>query len=638
MRSTQGMFAALVPLVSAASCLFFSSTNAFVVVSLSRRTTEPMFASSVDEPPFIGSLPSDEEGDDLDDKSLLKQTPKQELVALCEQFGLSVKGSKAGLLDRLRKYAREQEVAERERLLRRRKNVEEGTGDERERHEVVDDAIDAEDEEEVFFYYESKAPIDTANKTNTAIKATAGKPKTNPLNSQGIITAPPPDSVQPDENGERVVTVYSTKDQNDLTGMAAAQPGQAGSYDPLSSVASDPVDAPWETNNPRKAESTSTEIDAAKEAVTEVVQSLLISTGLPGFQPDAEEGMQPLRRSEHDAPTGFVDFDPSIVPIELLSAASKSIRTSRGAVLREVLRDFELRAIGNDGTAIDNIKRGGGHYRQVSKVRSFLEGFRRAEVRRLARDTVTLLLDKLVGEGIEGLDLTLASMTRTSDDTGDEGGELNNSLLEYLDDTIRQQEKKVDQVVDNSKKMAGLERAIADEPKDQLEKLWTVDSEEGQRIETFDPNNPKNKEALAVEYSKAADEASPRAFIPSSAQEKLLLLLKILRERIQIEATFSHDEKSRNLRILAYSLRLNTKQLRSELITKEFGASLDRLDSFEELVQSSIEYGQSTSHQLQPSKHGSLNVPLLKRILEITQETRKRQAWKASGAQSKLGP
>ena len=63
--------------------------------------------------------------------------------------------------------------------------------------------------------------------------------------------------------------------------------------------------------------------------------------------------------------------------------------------------------------------------------------------------------------------------------------------------------------------------------------------------------------------------------MPKSAPEKLLLLLKLLRERVKTEAAFSHDEKARNLRILAYCLNLNSDTLRRELLMKEFGSSLD---------------------------------------------------------------
>jgi hypothetical protein len=50
-----------------------------------------------------------------------------------------------------------------------------------------------------------------------------------------------------------------------------------------------------------------------------------------------------------------------------------------------------------------------------------------------------------------------------------------------------------------------------------------------------------------------------------------------------------------------------------------------------ELIASSIEYGESTSHQLQPTKSRPLNVRLLKSILELVQDVHKRQSFKASG-------
>lgn len=58
---------------------------------------------------------------------------------------------------------------------------------------------------------------------------------------------------------------------------------------------------------------------------------------------------------------------------------------------------------------------------------------------------------------------------------------------------------------------------------------------------------------------------------------------------------------------------------------------LQRLDSFIELVASSIEYGESTSYELQPAKKQFLNVPQLRRILELSEDLRRRQTVKASG-------
>jgi hypothetical protein len=55
-----------------------------------------------------------------------------------------------------------------------------------------------------------------------------------------------------------------------------------------------------------------------------------------------------------------------------------------------------------------------------------------------------------------------------------------------------------------------------------------------------------------------------------------------------------------------------------------------------ELVKSSIDYAESTSHQLQPSKSRPLNTKLLKSILELTKKMREKQAFQASGATIEL--
>jgi len=353
---------------------------------------------------------------------------------------------------------------------------------------------------------------------------------------------------------------------------------------------------------------------------------VLSSVGI--FQQQKSSSLSSFRASD-----GFVGFDPTKVSTDTLNKASRSIRIGRGSALSDVIREFELRAVGYDGAFGDDEKRGGGHYRQVSLVRSFLEGFLRAEVRRLARETATMLLDRLVQDGIEGLDHTLSTMSRVGDDVNQEAGELNDSLLDYFNDAIRQQERKVGQILDSVKKIKDLERSVENLDEDQLEKLWTVRDEDGKRVESFDPTDPKCKIALQDEYEKDRREQSSqlnRAMLPTTAQERLLLLLKLLRERVKIEATFSHDEKSHNLRVLAYCLNLNSDELRKELIMKEFGSSFDRLDSFSELVSSSIEYGESTAHQVQPNKMVTLNIPLLERILLNTKEIIERQTWMAS--------
>jgi hypothetical protein len=50
-----------------------------------------------------------------------------------------------------------------------------------------------------------------------------------------------------------------------------------------------------------------------------------------------------------------------------------------------------------------------------------------------------------------------------------------------------------------------------------------------------------------------------------------------------------------------------------------------RLDSFAELVASSIEYGTSTSHQLQPRKTQPLNLRKLQKVLDLCHHLQRKQ-------------
>jgi hypothetical protein len=52
------------------------------------------------------------------------------------------------------------------------------------------------------------------------------------------------------------------------------------------------------------------------------------------------------------------------------------------------------------------------------------------------------------------------------------------------------------------------------------------------------------------------------------------------------------------------------------------------------LLQSSIDYAESTSYQLQPSKSAPLDPLLLKSIKNSVDDIKERQAWKASGIAS----
>ena len=55
------------------------------------------------------------------------------------------------------------------------------------------------------------------------------------------------------------------------------------------------------------------------------------------------------------------------------------------------------------------------------------------------------------------------------------------------------------------------------------------------------------------------------------------------------------------------------------------------MDSFSELLQSSIDYAESTTHHLQPSKLKPLNKELLQKVKIMIEDAKDKQAWKASG-------
>jgi hypothetical protein len=589
---------------------------------------------------------------DTDASNLLQTVKKQQLVDLCEQMGMSAKGTKEELLQRLRQRATTQAEAERNRRLERVRELEEGSADPKERHEIVASPWEDEEDEDDFFYYFAPEEV---NATTTSKSSTSGKKKKPGYISQASVTAPPP-PLEPNEQGERVVTVYSTTEQNDLTGIAASQPGQtAFSSDALTTSApSSSSSQPWEPQNNQRA-TTSKEEETAKEEIIELVQTLLSMTGLPAFY-FGEEVLDNI--PAFAPPQTFVGFQPGKVPTEILATSSQALRTGRGSILQDVLRQFELQGIGQDGMWGDNTEKGGGHYREVSKVRAFLEGYRRAEVRQIARETTAMLLDSLVSEGVEGLDTTLATMTRSSDDTSKYGGELNDSLLEYLNDAIRQQEMKVDQLVAQRLKSSDRKELFgATQSNDALDALWNVTTtEDGQRLESLDPKDPKVMAALEEELTREEISESlsrEREDIPDSATEKLLLLLRLLRERIKAEAVFSPDEKGRNLRLLAYCLQLSSDKERRLLLQKDVGNSIDvricrdfdssispltsvlflqRLDSFIELVSSSVEYGESASYQLQPAKtKRPMNLREHRRILLLAEDFHKEQKIKATG-------
>ena len=182
-----------------------------------------------------------------------------------------------------------------------------------------------------------------------------------------------------------------------------------------------------------------------------------------------------------------------------------------------MLSEYELQAIGHDGYNADDSSKGGGHYRVVEEVGSFLEGYRKAEVRRIARETSTMMLDVLVKEGVKGLDRLLTGMAREGDNIDDrggmmrsssEGGELNLALVRYLEEAIRSQERRV--------KRAPVARRVDDYHgddvgEDEADLMWNVTrGEDGTMIETIDPNTPIVRRMLREELEKKHQERRRR--------------------------------------------------------------------------------------------------------------------------------
>jgi hypothetical protein len=400
------------------------------------------------------------------------------------------------------------------------------------------------------------------------------------------------------------VTTYSSTDQNDLTGVAAQQASasgneqaMAGGYSRTDSIGAS-LDNPentlaggpfGDTSGNRRKKATDQEFDEACGVISELVYSLLSMTGAPGFQEEFSKGVTPFMTEEEAAfqssakesssvKVKFVGFDPSRVPTQLITQASASLRVANGDALRQVLNEVEMQAIGFDGMNGDDKKKGGGHYSEVTKVGTFLEGFRKAEVRRRARETTTMLLDRLVSGGAQGLDQMLMTMTKGDEGTS-ESGELNDSLVKYLDQAVRDQEKKVELMFGERGTIGhededDISDSATDGTKDNLAKMWNITTDEdGNVVESLDPNDPEVKMAIELELREDAKKKQRSA--PIDPAKQILNLLILLRERVKAEAAFTNDEKGRNLRLLAYCLHAEDEREREKYIVDNFGNNLD---------------------------------------------------------------
>ena len=532
------------------------------------------------------------------DEELLESVDISTLQNLCKQYSLSAEGSKEDMLQRLRVFANEKAEADRERRRGRTERVEanlEGKA----RHTILEEddfitaATEQDDDEDTqgYFYYAAAETEDEKKKREEERRREKIKLKKQQLaKSQSHLTSPPiPEDIQPNEKGERVVTLYSTTDKNDMTGVTAQTPfadnmsmdsagyqqRSIGTDQPEQSLIGGPF---GDTSGSKRKKADADVAEKAKEEVREVVRSMLATTGAPAFQDDYEEGDA---ANSFASPYGFTGFDSDRIPPETLSSSSSALRVQNGAVLKEVLSEFEIDAIGHDGMAADDKSKGGGHYREVEKVGQFLEGFRKAEERRIARGTATMLLNRLVKEGVKGLDELLSSMLREGEEPGygvdsDQVGELNGALVRYLDEAIREQElrAKLHKVEPNTIK--GNEVV---EEEDEMDMMWNVTrGEDGTIIETIDPNDPSVGKMLQDELRRTEYEDTQRQeeqLRSMTVQEKMLLLLKLLRDRVKVEAVIGNDTHARNLRLLAYCLKAGSDEERRTLIEDVMGNSLD---------------------------------------------------------------
>jgi len=210
-----------------------------------------------------------------------------------------------------------------------------------------------------------------------------------------------------------------------------------------------------------------------------------------------------------------------------------------------------------------------------------LDGFRKAEERRVARETATMLLNRLVKEGVKGLDELLSGMLREGEEPNygedsDQIGQLNGALVRYLDESIREQELRVkmQKVEPNPRKQNEII-----EVEDEMDMMWNVTrSVDGTIIETIDPNDPSVGKMLQDELRKSehtGTQQQEQQLRSMTVQEKMLLLLKLLRDRVKVEAVIGNDAHARNLRLLAYCLKAGSDEERQTLINDVLGNSLD---------------------------------------------------------------
>ena len=541
------------------------------------------------------------------DEALLAEVDISTLQNLCTQYSLSTSGSKVDLLARLRDFANDEAEKERKRREGRKERVENNL-EGKARHTFVDEPWSEEDDDdEGYFYFDAGETDEEKNKRLQREK----EMKKKQLEKAKPVTAPKLEDIEPNEKGERIVTVYSTTDNNDLTGQQAPSMSmeEMGGKPLDTNIPEDSlIGGPFgDTSGSKRRKADDKQLETAKENLRKLVGDLLATTGAPAFQDDYEDVED---SNSYATPYGFVGFQSDRIPPETLVANSRDMRTQNGKALHDILEEYELQAIGHDGMAADDKEKGGGHYQEVEKVRSFLEGFRKSEERRVARETSTMMLDRLIKEGVVGLDQMLASMPKEGDDTSymlgtgeNEAGVLDSALVRYFDEAIREQEQRVEQI-SSRKNNDSTFNSNGPLAKENDELMWNVTrGEDGTIIETVDLNDPVLREELMKSQTQVTQNKGHN-LDSLTVQEKMLLLLNLLRERVKVEAYMGRNAQAKNLRVLAYCLKAASNDERRKIILQDLGTSLD-VSSFVSSVIMPVWRGSSITVSLPQSDVGT---------------------------------
>ncbi len=113
--------------------------------------------------------------------------------------------------------------------------------------------------------------------------------------------------------------------------------------------------------------------------------------------------------------------------------------------------------------------------------------------------------------------------------------------------------------------------------------IWNVTrGKDGMVIETINPNMPVLKRMLCKELERmtggaggAGGNAAVDVLATMTVQAKTLLLLRLLRDQVKVEAVVGNDAHARNLRVLAYTLQAANDKEQRTLILDELRHSLD---------------------------------------------------------------